>query len=247
MNPNLPADRHVGEKFAEFDNKTETEVAAALSSPPAVKHSHTIPEFFQQPKYILLQNNLLCEFGGYCQFLLLITNTNLYSSRYSFEQHKKWHSSKIVLELCQRKLDNKIVPFRQSRNFLLSWLKYLIRHWYNDEYIHQLCDVTCFDLEEVQCDVETFDPTSTGPGRIIHQENFTDLKEIKYLMLFFRLISSDAKLYNKQRMLANNIYNIMKCRYNDKISFDYASYEIKSMLKHFNDKLDELIIQSTTN
>jgi hypothetical protein len=247
MDPNIPANGHVGTKCADFDNKIERD-DVARSSPLSVKHCHTISKFFQQqPKYVLLQNDLLCEFGGYCQFLLLITNANLYSSRYTFEHHKKWHASKIVLELCQRKLDTKIVPFRQSRNFLLSWLKYLIRHWYSNDYVHQLCDVTCFDLERIPCDVETFDPMSSGPGRIIHQENFTDLKEIKYLKFFFKLISLDAKLYTKQRMLANNIYSIMKCRYDDKITFYYASFEINSLLTQFNAKLNELIVQSSTN
>jgi hypothetical protein len=206
----------------------------------STKYSHTVPEL--QPNYILMQNNILSEFGCYCQFLLIITK-NLYSSRWNFESHKKWHSAKIVCELFQRKMDTKVIPFRQSKNLLLTWLKILIRHWHDEEYIHLLCDMTCFDLENVTYDIVTFDPTSTGPGGGIQQENFTDLKEIKYFMLFFRLISLDTKLYLKQRMLANNIYNILKCRYTNKITFKFINSEIKSMLIHFNGKLNELMKQ----
>lgn len=212
------------------------------SNASLIKQHHTaVPKEFQ---FKYTQNDILNEFGGYCQFLLLIKN-NLYSSLFNFEAHKRWHATTIVIELFQRKLDNnnKTVPFRQSKNLLLSWLKFLITYWYSNEHILHLCDVSCFNLENLPLDNDTIDPTSTGPGSMVYQENFSVLKEIKYFMLFFRFIRSNQKLYPKQQMLANNIYNIFKYRYNDRISFKYTNAELNLMLSYFNKKLDELIVK----
>lgn len=116
-----------------------------------------------------LKNKYICfEYSLFNELFLVLRKTCIVPVQ-TYRRHLMWHGIDICAELFRRQIErdphSTRLLFRPSRQFLLSWLVYLIEKIHSNpyEFVSGLCDARCYSVSEIIVDRYLFDKISIGP------------------------------------------------------------------------------------
>jgi hypothetical protein len=108
------------------------------------------------------------EFSLLHEFFLVLRET-CKTDIHNYDRHLLWHGIDICAELFRRRLEDiaktPSSSFRQSRQFLLAWLAFIIEkvHSNQEDFAIGLCDARCYDISHISIDSNLFDRSAVGP------------------------------------------------------------------------------------